>query len=160
MHKRFVALSVAALLTATASAGWALADGMGGPPSGGPRWAHEGGPGRRWAELSSVLNLTDNQKAQVKALFEAQRPAMKPLIDNLRTARATLRAAVHSSPFDASAVRTAAQNVGLAQAEITVARASLRSQITALLTPDQQSLLQKLRPLMHEGGPRRGFGLF
>jgi Spy/CpxP family protein refolding chaperone len=163
MRTRLVSLTLATALAAGSlvTFGWASTDGAS-PAGAGPggRWAHKGGPGHRLAELAAVLNLTDAQKAQIKGLFEAQRPVVKPLVESLRTARTDLHKAFQSNPFDETAVRSAAQKEAAAHVELTVARASLHSKISAVLTPDQQSLLQKLRPLLHDRGPREGAGPF
>ncbi|HZS46662.1 MAG TPA: Spy/CpxP family protein refolding chaperone [Blastocatellia bacterium] len=91
------------------------------------------------------LNLTDQQKAQIKDIFQNQRASNKPLFDQLKTERQALRAASTSANFNEDAVRTAAQNLAKTRADLMVARVETMRKAYAVLTPDQQAKLKELR---------------
>ncbi len=63
----------------------AFSQGPGGPPPGrGGPWG--GGPRDGFIPFARDLNLTDDQKAQIKKLTDASRESTKALLTHLRTA--------------------------------------------------------------------------
>ena len=95
-----------------------------------------------------MLDLTETQKAQIKAVIADERPTLQPLFQVLKEDRHELRQAIQSGTFDETAIRALAEKQAKAQIEAIVARARLQSKIFALLTPDQQALAQKILPLL------------
>jgi Spy/CpxP family protein refolding chaperone len=100
---------------------------MQGPPPGGPG---RGGPERRLEMLKHRLNLSDDQTAQVKSIFEGQRAKMEALHSN-----------TSMDPQDRRAQMMAIRQDGEAK-------------IGAILTPEQKSKYQAMEA-RHErrGGP-------
>jgi len=109
--------------------------------------SHKGfGRGRRGAGMMfSQLNLTDQQKSQLKDIFQSQRASAQPLRDELKTKRQALRAATTASNFNEDAVKAAAQDLASTQANLMVIRAETMRKAFAVLTPDQQAKLKELR---------------
>jgi Spy/CpxP family protein refolding chaperone len=109
-------------------------DGPGGPPRDGL------GP------LGRDLNLSDDQKAQIKKIRDSFEESTKSL-------REQLRAQHESQPdplggggaFDEAAVRTAAQARAAVQVELEVAHARMMSQIFSVLTTEQKTQLAAKR---------------
>ncbi len=91
------------------------------------------------------LDLTDEQKASVKALFESHRDAMQAERDTLREARQALRLETQSETFNESAIRELSVKVHAIETDMAVARASLHNQILQLLTDEQQAELKEMR---------------
>lgn len=90
--------------------------------------------------LSGYLGLSDAQKAQAKTIFGNARQSAKPILDQLKTTRAGLNAAIMAGqPTD----QLAAQQGALIGKLIAI-RAGAREQFRALLTPEQQQKLQQL----------------
>jgi Spy/CpxP family protein refolding chaperone len=116
-----------------------------GPP-GPPRGGFPGGPGWRdgLGPLARDLNLTDEQKSQIKKITESSEAGTKELRDQLR--------ALHESEpdplsgnFDEAAVRAAAEARAKIEIELAVVRAKLMSQIAAVLTTEQKAQLAEKR---------------
>ena len=116
-------------------------------PEGGPSGGRMGkGSGRHFARLAKALDLTDAQKEQVKAILETEREKVAPLRQTLGETREKIRQAVEAKPFDEAAVRSLAASQNETRTELVVSRARVKSQIFALLSPEQQERAKKFRP--------------
>lgn len=131
---------VTAVLLASGSA-FAQAPGFGGFRGRGPG----AGIGPRAGLPLGQLDLTDTQREQVRQLTRQHREQTRPFMDQLRKAQDAQRQAIETLPLDEGRIRAAAQELARAQADLAVQHARLRSEIYALLTPDQQQRLQQLR---------------
>lgn len=115
---------------------------------GSPVAAHWGfGPGRwlRGAGLSAELKLTNNQKAQIKSILADGRDAIRTLYQQLREKHTALREAAKTQPFDEAGVRSQAQELANAQAELIVMRTQLINKALSVLTAEQKAKLDELR---------------
>ena len=108
-----------------------------------PMHSHEFGMHGRMGFLSQKLNLTDDQKTQVKAIMQKEHPAMKPLFAQEHQIDVQLRQFVEGN-FDEAKVQALAQQKAQIQAQLTVAETRIHNQMYQLLTPDQQSQLKQL----------------
>ncbi len=88
------------------------------------------------------VDLTDVQKADVKALLEAARPGLDALHATLKTDREALRAAVAATTPDPCAVGTAFLKVEGDVKAIGEALKAVRTAIEAFLTPEQKAKLE------------------
>ncbi len=93
----------------------------------------------------SQLNLSEDQKTQVKAIFDEEHAKIAPLAEKSMQARHALGEAIHAAAFDESAVRAAAAQAAIVESDLAVERARLASRIRAVLTPDQQKQMDALR---------------
>lgn len=93
--------------------------------------------------LARQLNLTEDQKSQMKAIWEKESPTMKPLFQQQHQIDLQLRQYVEGS-FDAAKVQALANQKALVQAQLTVAETRIHNQMYQLLTPDQQSQLKQI----------------
>ena len=128
---------------------------QGGRPRGGP--GHEGGPGGFRGgpggpggpgvleHLSRELNLTDEQKAQIKRIADSAEESTRGLREQLHSLHESQRDILKDGAFDEAAVRAAAQARANLQVELEVAHARTMSQIFALLTPEQKAQLAARR---------------
>jgi periplasmic protein CpxP/Spy len=144
--------------------------GPGGP--GGPGFGMMGGPGGPFGRGMIVqglrqLNLTDDQKAQVKAIMQKHQPDEKALAEKGRPLRDALHAAVTADTFNADDIRAKALAVAAVEADAAVLRAQIHAEVFAVLTPDQQAQAKQLqaaakarggRGMMGWGGRGRGPG--
>ena len=105
-----------------------------------PHGGH-GGP----MSFLSQLNLSDDQKAQVKTILDDEHAKMAPLADGSMKAHRALNDAIHASTFDEGAVRAAATQAAGVEGDLAVERARLASRIRGVLTADQQKQLDALR---------------
>lgn len=123
------------------------------PEGGFPGRHREMGPGKRIDRMAKKLNLTEAQKEQVVAILASEREKSEPLRQQLAENRKNLRNAIEAQPFDEAAVRTLAAKQNDTRVELVVSRARARSQIYALLSPEQRESARKLGP-MGEGWHR------
>lgn len=108
-----------------------------------PMHGHGFGMDRHMGFFPKQLNLTDDQKAQMKAVMQKEHPAMKPLMQQQHQLDLQLRQFVEGS-FDQAKVQTLAAQKAQVQAQITVAEARIHNELYQLLTSDQQSQLKQI----------------
>lgn len=99
------------------------------------------GPGMEF--FSRKLNLTDEQKTQMKAVMQKAHPTMKPLMQQQHQVDLQLRQYVEGG-FDQAKVQALANQKAQIQAQITVAETQVHSQLYQLLTSEQQSQLKEM----------------
>ncbi len=97
------------------------------------------------ARALASLDLTDDQKTQVKAILKDEGPKLEPLVDNLLASKKALFEAVHGLSFDEKAVRAAASDEARAQTDLAVERARMVSRFRGILTGEQQERLETIR---------------
>ena len=105
------------------------------------------------------LNLTADQKTQIKAIAESHKADRKALADRMIAARGALRDAITADKVDEAAIRAKAADVAAIDADAAVLDAQVHAQVFALLTPDQQAKAKQLEAdaKNHMGrGPGRG----
>ncbi len=93
--------------------------------------------------FAKQLNLTDDQKAQMKAIMQKEHPTMKPLFEQERQINTQLRQYVEGT-FDQAKVQALANQNAQLEAQLTVQETRIHNQMYQLLTPDQQSKLKDL----------------
>lgn len=113
-----------------------------------PMHGHEYGMGEHMNFLSHQLNLTDDQKAQMKAVIEKERPAMKPLMQRQHQIDLQLRQYVEGT-FDQAKVQALATQKAQIAAQLTVLETRIHNEMYQLLTADQQSQLKSIE-VQHE----------
>jgi Spy/CpxP family protein refolding chaperone len=154
---RLLIAAMAVLLGSAIAKSQTLADA---PP---PMHAHGHGYGmhaHRTGFFAKALNLTDDQKAQMKTIMQKEHPTMKPLMQQERQIDQQLRQYVEG-PYDEVKVRALAAQKSQIEIELTVAHTRIHNQMYQLLTPDQQSKLKemeanheaRMQKHMHEAPP-------
>lgn len=158
---RFRILTLVGVIAALLVAGFVYAQGPGGP--GGRGRGMRGGPGDPGGFGQGLmlrqLNLTDAQKEQFKTITQQHRDQDRAAMERLRTAMQTQRKAVETVPVNEGLIRSTTQGLTEAQAEVAIQQARLRSELFALLTPEQQAQATKLQAQresrMQQARPRR-----
>jgi periplasmic protein CpxP/Spy len=84
------------------------------------------------------------QQQQIQTLIQQRSEGQREVVSRLREALESRRKAIEAMPFDETAIRSTTQTLVDAQTELAVLRAKLRSDIFALLTPEQQAQAVKL----------------
>lgn len=92
-----------------------------------------------------VLDLTDDQQQQIKAIVAAEKPVMQPLIEQMATTRKELQQATNSGQFNEQQVQSIATKQGQALTQLIVEKERVKSQIYAVLTPEQRTKAEKLQ---------------
>jgi protein CpxP len=138
MHKKF--FITAAILMAVA-AGLATAA-LGQRP--GKGFGHHSG----WMlkHMTKELNLTEAQQTQIKSIMADGKTKMKPLLEQLRQNRQAENS-IGNGTFNETQARAFASKQAGIMTDLMVEKQRTRSQVFAVLTPEQQ---QKAQQLMQE----------
>lgn len=134
-------------------------DGPSGPPMGPGGFRHGphgpggfGGPGE--FGLFTGLNLTDDQKEQIRKIHESFAESTKALHEQMHTLHEQQDSADPlSGNFDEAAFRSAAEARAKIQVELEVQHAKLMSQVANVLTAEQRAQLAERRQNMKRMRP-------
>jgi protein CpxP len=120
--------------------------GFGGPPPGGP-----GGPGmRRGGPMGfgpgfRELDLTDDQKAQLKTIADSHRAEFEAAGQKIGAAREAMRALVEGDSINEGAIRAKSAEVAAAEADLMILNAKVRQESMQVLTSEQLQKMKELR---------------
>jgi Spy/CpxP family protein refolding chaperone len=144
--------SAAPMLVASAAAGKATVDTQDtqrrqGPPPGG-----RGGPGMRgpggpmgFGPGFRQLDLSDDQKAQLKKIREARRSELQAAGQKVRAAREGMRALVEADSINEGAIRAKSAEIAAAEADVMILNAKVRKESMQVLTSEQLAKLKEAR---------------
>jgi Spy/CpxP family protein refolding chaperone len=128
-----------------------------------------GGFGHRGMGMAMrELNLTDDQKIQVKAIFDSSRETVKPVLDELKANREKLMQ-LSGQAFDVAQVSEIAKRQGELMSQLIVEHERAKSKIFAILTDEQKAKAKEMQDKMkdhlggfkgHRGEPGEGPGAF
>jgi periplasmic protein CpxP/Spy len=111
-------------------------------------YGHGRGHGMRGGSMIGFmihrLDLTDAQRAQIKQIMSQERPAMKPMMQQMAQSRQQMLQLELSGTFDEAAARNLATQQSQTMADMIVQRAKVESQVIAVLTPDQKTKLNQM----------------
>ena len=113
--------------------------GGGGPGMRGPGRLMGFGPGFRG------LDLTEDQKAQLKKIADARRSDFEAAGQKARAAREGMRALVEADSINESAIRAKSAEIAAAQADVMILNAKVRQESLQVLTSEQQAKLKERR---------------
>jgi len=94
--------------------------------------------GRLLQRIAQKLQLTEDQKSQIKAAWSEEKNAVLSLVSQLHDARRNLHAAIHADKASETAVRAAAARVAVVEADLAVERMKLYGKIASILTDEQR----------------------
>lgn len=94
--------------------------------------------GHFFQRIAGRLNLTDDQKAQIKTALSGEKEALAPLLGQLHEARKNLRAAIQSAGANETAVRAASAKVATVEGDLAVERMKIFGKIAPVLTDEQR----------------------
>jgi protein CpxP len=137
---RFLIAALAVLL-GSAIAKSQTADDTPPPP---PMHGHHVGMGGPMGHFfAAKLNLTDEQKAQAKTIWEKERPTMKPLMQQEHQLDLQLRQYVEGN-FDQAKVQAIAAQKAQLEAQMTVEHTRIHNELYQILTADQKAQLKQM----------------
>ncbi|HKW19388.1 MAG TPA: periplasmic heavy metal sensor [Terriglobales bacterium] len=137
-----------AIIAATLSlgAGLAVAQDQTAPPPGPKHEMHrrfKGGP--EFGMFLRQLNLTEDQKAQVKQIFQGEKTTIKPLMQQERTAREQLAQLITSGSFDQGKASAIATQESQTHLQFELEHAKVASQIyQQVLTSEQKAKVSQI----------------
>jgi protein CpxP len=102
--------------------------------------------GHRMGFFAKQLNLTDDQKAQMKTIMEKAHTSMKPLMQQSHQLEQQIHqyAEGNYDQSTESTVRGLARKKADIEVELTVARTQVHNQMFQVLTPDQQAKAKQI----------------
>jgi Spy/CpxP family protein refolding chaperone len=147
-----LALSLIAFPIAVAAGGHFHKGGPGGPdgPGGGFFGGHGPGLERFLDHAACMLDLSDEQEAQIDAIIEASRPQMDALREQAAEARDAFHEAFDPGAFDEAAVTAFAQGQSELHTQMMVLGLQTFSQVWTVLTPEQRQQLEEMHGTMQE----------
>ena len=99
--------------------------------------------GHRIGFFAKALNLTDEQKTQMKTIMQKEHPTMKPLMQQQHQIDLQLREYVEGT-FDPAKVQALAAQKAQVQAQLTVNETRVHNELYQLLTTDQRAQLKEI----------------
>ena len=115
--------------------------------AGGPGMRGPGGPGGPMGFVRGFrnLDLTDDQKAQLKKIADARRSDFEAAGQKVRAAREGMRALVEADSINESAIRAKSAEIAAAEADVMILNAKVRQESLQVLTSEQQAKLKEQR---------------
>jgi protein CpxP len=89
--------------------------------------------------FTDYLDLSGAQQAQVKAIWEKEKPTLQPLMKQMHQNHADMQALETSGPFDEAKTRALATSNAQTMIELQVQHARIKSEMIQVLTPDQKT---------------------
>ena len=110
-----------------------------------PMHGHEFGMsgGHMMGFFADYLNLSDEQRAQMKAILHKEHPAMKPLFEQAHQIDLQLRLYAEGT-YDEAKVRVLAAQKAQLEVEMTVQKTRIHNELFQVLTPDQQAKMKEM----------------
>ena len=96
------------------------------------------------------IDLTDEQKTQVKQITEASKTNVKPIREQMKANRQKLQELSANGNFDAAQVQAIAAQQGNLSARLIVEKERVKSQIFQVLTPEQRAKAAEMKAKMKE----------
>lgn len=107
---------------------------------------HRGGRGM----MFRGLDLTDEQKDQMKSIREASKSATAPLREAMKANRQKLTEATANGAFDEAQVTAIANEGAAIKAQVTVQRERVKSLMFAILTAEQKAKAAEMKATMKQ----------
>jgi Spy/CpxP family protein refolding chaperone len=144
--KRYIIWTSVALLLVAIGIIVARADGPGRHRWGGRGWSHHGPLGY----VARELNLSDAQKSQIKSMWEAERPTVASLVQELASEGKEMDSVTAQGSFDDSKVQAIAARQGETIAKLSVEKERLKSKVyTTVLNSEQRIKADELQKRWH-----------
>lgn len=115
---------------------------MGGP--GGHGMRGPGGP-MGFGPGFRELELTDDQKTQMKSIQDSHRDDIMAALGKSRAAHEGMQALIEADSIDESAIRAKSAEVAAAEADMVILQAKIRRESMQVLTSEQLAKLKELR---------------
>jgi Spy/CpxP family protein refolding chaperone len=95
--------------------------------------------------LRSEMNVTSEQRAEIRGLLVGHRSQIAATVKSVREKHLVLRDAVLADQPDEGNIRAAASDLGVALGDAAVKAAKLRGELAPILTDEQRELIRQFR---------------
>jgi protein CpxP len=109
------------------------------PRQGGPGF----GMGHELGFYAKALNMTEEQKTQMKAVLQKEHATRKPLMQQMRQLDQQLKQ-YEEGTYDAAKVQTLVASQAQLLVQMKVNESRIHSELYQLLTPDQQAKMKQI----------------
>lgn len=109
------------------------------------KWRGHRGGGRGMGRIMGQLNLTDDQKSQIKQIHQSNREALRPIKQQIRAKRQEIRESKAGGTFDQALVGQKMAEIAALQTQLEAAQFKIHQETMAVLTPEQRTKLEQLR---------------
>jgi Spy/CpxP family protein refolding chaperone len=99
----------------------------------------------KWAAFRADLNVTDEQRSQIREVVAKHRDEIKPVVASVVEKRKALRQAVMANPVDEAAIRTASDNLAKVIGDAAVLASKVIAEIRPILTEEQIKKVQEFQ---------------
>lgn len=96
------------------------------------------GAGKILQRIADKLELTSDQRADIRGILAGEKDTLQPLLSQLHQARQNLRESIRASDASEAAVRAASAKVAAVEADLAVERMKLYGKIEPILTDEQR----------------------
>ena len=96
-------------------------------------------------KMAKELQLTDQQRQQVKEIFAKNKPQAEPLMKQMHAERRALRSLIQADTIDEAAIRAQSAKLAAVEADMAVQHARVAKEIRAILTPEQIAKQKELQ---------------
>jgi len=108
----------------------------------------------RFTRIARALDLSDDQKAQVKTILRAHAAEIQAQLKAGQEARRSLHDAILTDPIDEATIRARAADLSRVEGDGAVLYAKVRGEIFPLLRDDQKQKIADFRARMRARGDR------
>jgi Spy/CpxP family protein refolding chaperone len=107
-----------------------------------------------FARIARALDLTDDQKAQIRTILKARATDIQDQMKAGLDARRALHEAILADPIDEAAIRARAADLSRVEANGAVLYAHIRTEVFPILTADQKQKVGEFRQRLQARGDR------
>ena len=118
-----------------------------------------GGPFGHFSRIAKALDLTDDQKTQIKTVLRAHETEIETQLQAGSQARHSLYDAVQAQPLDEGLIRSRAAELGRVHGDGAVLLAKIRAEIDPILTDAQKAKIAAFHDRMGQRGDRMARGM-
>ncbi len=136
---------IAILALVIVAAGVMFAVGQRSPEGKKAGWGKRGGHHRGMGMAFRGLDLTDEQKAQVKQLRAASREGVQPIREALKANREKMNSLTENGAFDEAQVTALANEQAGLSARMIVERQRVKSRMFSILTDEQKAKMAEMK---------------
>ena len=120
-----------------------------------PALAQPSGPDRQPPEfnlerMADRLDLSEQQRSDIKTIMETGKTAFKPTIDAMQANREVLEELINSNNPDQDQIQSLAETQGDLFTESLLHRASMQQQLTAILSEEQRIKMQAYKDVRRD----------
>jgi Spy/CpxP family protein refolding chaperone len=108
-----------------------------------------GGRGGPLEHMAQVLDLSDEQKTQIRAEIRADWPELKPKVKAVLEAHRQLADTVRSDSPSESKIRAQAEGLARSEGDLAVELSRLHQKISPILTDAQRKKCERMHDVMH-----------